>query len=145
MSANECHRRRSSHHPRCARRRRTAWPAASVVRRCSPTRTTKQFVPDKSFSFLVHGRDGCDRSCISRACDAQPTTVMCDAYVWSWSASGYPKFSCMALLRQFSCSGKKIEAIDFDEYFNNCGYYESLRDVCYSETCIPLKVGLRLT
>lgn len=46
-------RRRSSHPARCARRRRTVWPAASVVRRSSPMRTTKRIAPHgQKLSFL---------------------------------------------------------------------------------------------
>jgi hypothetical protein len=41
-------------------RRRTAWPAASVVRRSSPTRTTKRIAPEKSF-FVLHD---CYGTCI---------------------------------------------------------------------------------
>ena len=40
--------------------RRTAWPAASVVRRSSPTRTTKRIAPEKSF-FVLHD---CYGTCI---------------------------------------------------------------------------------
>lgn len=42
------------------RRRRSVWPAASVVRRSSPTRTTKCIAPEKS-SFVLHD---CYGACI---------------------------------------------------------------------------------
>ena len=47
--------------------------------------------------------------------------------------------SCMALLRQFSCSGKRIEAIDFDEYFNKLDCFGASRDVC-PLTFLPLHI-----
>ena len=52
-------RRRSSHPQKCARRRRTVWPAASAVRRSSPTRTTKRIAPEKSFLVLHDGYGAC--------------------------------------------------------------------------------------
>jgi hypothetical protein len=123
-NANECHshkrRRRSSHPARCARRRRTVWPAASAVRRSSPMRTTRRFAFDKSFlSWFMGDVLGCDRGCISRAYDAQPTTVMCYARVVMGRRLDIHKIHawlCYDTILQYSV--KKIE-IDLDKHFNS--------------------------